>query len=273
MTYQNRLKTLSREYEDAYGFGLPCAIPDYRNADVGSWSVRTRPGGLGESYLAENCVDGPHHVLSREGEPWMSTAMLEIESHAWHLHCSAGNVLIAGLGMGMFLHAVAAKEEVKKVVVLEIDPDVIDLFKFSSDFDIWPHREKIVILNADALSPTTMDDVKTAFSGSRPDYLYVDIWPVFPAAEAPEDTRKLVEFHRPVAAGWWGQEVEYGLWTEAANTCVSVDSLEDFFRHHGVDVPVTQGYAGFCEQVVEIHLNSTPDPLSLNQSVEPGPFC
>lgn len=270
MTYQNRLKSLSNEYEDAYGFGLPWAIPEYRHADVGVWSLRPRPGGLNESYLAANCVDDSHHVLARDGEAWMSTSMLEIESHAWHLHCSTGNVLIAGLGMGMFLHAVAAKEEVKKVVVLEIDPDVIELFKITAGFDSWPHREKIAILNADALSPATMDDVRAAFSGNRPDYLYADIWPVFPAPEAPEDTRKLVEFHRPMAAGWWGQEVEYGLWAEAGNERVSAAGLKDFFRHHGIDVPVTEGYASFCVQVVEVQLNATQEAQASNEFASPG---
>lgn len=237
MKYQDHLKRLSQEYEHSYGFGLPWAIPDYQSADVGSCSLRSRPGGIYESYLAESCIEKPHDVFFRNGETWMSTSMLEIESHAWHLHCSKGNVLIAGLGMGMFLHAVAAKDDVENVVVLEIDPDVIELFKCSSGFEHWPHRDKITILNTDALSSNAVADVRSAFAGKRADYLYVDIWPVFPAVEAPEDTRNMVAIHDPVYAGWWGQEVEYGLWVEAGNRQIDSDDLAGFFRHHGIDAP------------------------------------
>jgi hypothetical protein len=263
VTYQNHLKNLSEEYEQSYGFGLPWAIPSYQSAEVGACSIRSRPGGMAESYMAENCIEKPHDVLFRNDETWMSTSMLEIESHAWHLHCSKGNVLIAGLGMGMFLHAVAAKDDVEKVVVLEIDPDVIALFKLSTGFEKWPHNNKITLLNTDALSPDTAGDVRSAFDGKRADYLYVDIWPVFPAVEAPEDTRKMAAIHDPVSAGWWGQEVEYGLWVEAGNRQIDGEDLAEFFKHQGISVPLTVGYVQFCADVVEVQFGLSPQAAAL----------
>lgn len=263
MTYQDHLKALSQEYEESYGFGLPWALPHYQSTVVGSWSLRSRPGGIYGSYLAECCVEKPHDVLCHNGDAWMSSSMLEIESHAWHLHCSKGNVLIAGLGMGMFLHAVAAKDDVENVVVLEIDPDVIELFKRSTGFEEWPHRDKITILNIDALSPNAAADVQSAFAGKRPDYLYVDIWPVFPAVEAPEDTRKMAAIHNPVSTGWWGQEVEYGLWVEAGNRQIDSDDLAAFFRHQGINVPLTVGYVQFCADVVEVQFDMSHKVMAL----------
>jgi hypothetical protein len=258
VTYQDYLRAVSEEFEQSYGFGLPWDIPQYHPSDVGSWSLRSRRGGVFDSYLAETCIEQPHDVLCHNGDAWMSTSMLEIESHAWHHHCSKGNVLIAGLGMGMFLHAVAAKQDVHKIVVLEIDPDVIALFKTSTDFDNWPHRDKIVILQTDALSPNSAAAVQAAFHGMRPDYLYVDIWPVFPAVEAPYDTRKMVAIHSPVSAGWWGQEVEYGLWVEAGNSQIDGEDLAAFFAHQGIDVFLTVGYASFCSDVFKAQFKSQP---------------
>lgn len=263
MTYQEHLKSLSLEYERTYGFGLPWAIPNYQPSDVGAWSLRSRRGGIYESYLAETCVEKPHDVLCHNGDAWMSTSMLEIESHAWHLHCSKGNVLIAGLGMGMFLHAVAAKPDVDHVVVLELDAEVIELFKKTTDFDNWPFRNKITIINSNALCPYASDTVKMAFSDERPDYLYVDIWPVFPAVEAPSDTRAMIAIHDPLSAGWWGQEVEYGLWIEAGNRQIDADDLQAFFAHQGLNVPLTTGYVKFCEDVIDAQFRPTSQVSTL----------
>jgi hypothetical protein len=263
VTYQDHLRRLSQEYEQSYGFGLPWAIPHYQPVDVGSWSLRSRPGGVYESYLAETCVENPHDVLCHNGDAWMSTSMLEIESHAWHLHCSKGNVLIAGLGMGMFLHAVAAKDDVEHVVVLEIDADVIELFKRSTCFDVWQHRDKITILNVDALSQEAALDVRSAFSGEGPDYLYADIWPVFPAIEAPADTRRMISIHNPVSAGWWGQEVEYGLWVDAGNRQIDGEDLASFFKHQGISVPLTVGYLKFCTDAYGAHFGPAPKVQAL----------
>jgi hypothetical protein len=252
--YQDHLKALSAEYEAAYGFGLPWCLPDYCPASVGPWTLSRKPAGTAQSYLAEHWVDQPHHLLCRRGEAWMTTSMLEIESHAWHFRCSHGNVLVAGLGMGMFLHAVAAKPDVERVVVIEIDPDVIELFKAATDFVKWPHRDKIVIVNLDALDGSAASTVSSAFHGRRPDYLYADIWPDFPAEAAPSQTRAMCALYRPVSAGWWGQEVEYGLWLDGDHRVASVEDLEEFFQRHEIPAIVTGGYVGFCQAAVEAQL-------------------
>lgn len=259
MRYQDHLKALSQDYERCYGFGLPHAIPDYSNAHAGPWTLKARPGGFYESYLAHTSVEQPHHVLSRDGDAWMSTSMLEIESHAWHLHCARGNVLIAGLGMGMYLHAVAAKPEVKRVVVLEIDADVIEIMKLATNFETWPHKDKINILHADALSDEHQKTVAGIFDGEGTDYLYADIWPVFPAVEAPEQTALMCDIHKPVSAGWWGQEVEFGLWKENHSSSSGLDGIAEFFKHHRVNAPVTNGYARFCDEVNSVQLAAQPE--------------
>jgi hypothetical protein len=130
------------------------------------------------------------------------------------------------------------------------------LFKRSTDFDAWPCRDKITILNVDALSPDAASGVRSAFAGKCTDYLYVDILPVFPAVEAPEDTRKIAAIHKPVSTGWWGQEAEYGLLVEAGNRLIDGDDLAAFFAHQGINVSPTIGYASFCSHVFEAQFKS-----------------
>ncbi|MCS4089355.1 hypothetical protein [Rhizobium sp. BK176] len=184
MKHQDHLKTLSDDYKRSYGFDLPWQIPDYAPVEQGDWSVRSRLGGLSGSYLAHQVVEPPHSVLFHGRDVWMSTALLEVESHAWHLQCAKGNLLVAGLGMGMYVHAASMKPEVKRIAVIERDPDVIALMKESTRFETWVHSDKVTMIEADAMASETEDMVAAAFNGERPDYLYADIWPVFPAPKA-----------------------------------------------------------------------------------------
>jgi hypothetical protein len=47
-----------------------------------------------------------------------------IEEHATFYH---GHVVVAGLGLGLIVHALAARPDVERVTVVEVEPDVITL--------------------------------------------------------------------------------------------------------------------------------------------------
>lgn len=64
----------------------------------------------------------------------MSDTPAEIRDHHSFIYESHGKVLIAGLGIGMVLNAVASKEKVEKVTVVEVSQDIIDL--------VWSHYKK-----------------------------------------------------------------------------------------------------------------------------------
>lgn len=254
MKHQDHLKSLSDDYKKSYGFELPWQIPDYAPVKRGDWSVRSRLGGLGGSYLAHHVVEPPHSVLFHGRDVWMSTGLMELESHAWHLHCANGNLMVAGLGMGMYLHAASMKPDVKRIVVVERDPDVIALMKESTGFESWVHRDKVTMIEGDAMASETGDLVAAAFNGERPDYLYADIWPVFPAPEAPAQTKTMVDLYRPRKAGWWGQEVEFGVWLDGRGA--SLDTLREFFDANGIDAPIHEGYLAFCEDTISVQLDN-----------------
>lgn len=72
--------------------------------------------------------------LRIDGDTWM----VDDPPHWWAMldHAShfSGNVLVAGLGLGLIVHALAARPEVKSVVVVEREHDVI-----SAVWDELPH--------------------------------------------------------------------------------------------------------------------------------------
>ena len=79
-----------------YGFGL-FPLPSYRPVELGDWRVRLHLPSRGDGYLATQALES-RAVLTRAGKVWMCTGLLEQESHAWHVHCARGTVVVAGLG-------------------------------------------------------------------------------------------------------------------------------------------------------------------------------
>lgn len=245
---QTSLADRSEEMEADYGFPLPLNIPVYRPAACGAWHIDVRRGGLSSSYVATHAVEHAHHVLSREGVPWMATSLLEIESHAWHLHQARGVVAVAGLGMGLFAHAAAAKPEVERIIVAEIDPDVIALV--TGSIDLSP---KIHIVCCDAASDDFGASIRARVGSRQVDYLFADIWPVYPEPEAPAWTAALAERLNPRQAGWWGQEAEMAVRANTEGLSLEADALTAALAELGVPCEATEGYTMFCRDVAAAH--------------------
>ncbi|HJW23454.1 MAG TPA: hypothetical protein VJ576_01040 [Rhodocyclaceae bacterium] len=233
----------------AYGFGL-FPLPAYRPARRGDWRVATHLPSIGDGYVSTAAVEA-RAVLSRGREVWMSTGLLEQESHAWHVHCARGVVVTAGLGLGMYAYAAAMKPEVDLVVAADISTDVIALMAEAAGFGHWPCRDKMRIVEADALGPAFPAAVAEATGGRPVDYFYADIWPAFPAAEAPAQTAEMVCALGPRAAGWWGQELSFAEHCRARHRPADEDGLRAYFTETGVPAPpFTAGYAAFCRDAM-----------------------
>jgi spermidine synthase len=83
-----------------------------------------------------------------------------------------GHVLISGLGIGMILRPLAAKDGVKSITVLELEQDVIDL--------VAPHYsdlDKLTIIAANAFEWVPDKQYDMAFH---------DIWPTYGASMLPD---------------------------------------------------------------------------------------
>lgn len=236
-----------RDMAALYGFGL-FPLPDYRPARVGPWRLERHRGSLAQGYVTRAVVEPVRFVLYCERVPWMSTGVLEQESHAWHVHRARGVVVVFGLGMGMYVHAVAAKPDVERVVVVDNAPEVLAVLRKATDFDAWPGREKITLIEADALNAATPDLVSDALEGHRPGLSL---------------RRHLADVSRPrragadggtgpgagaAEAGWWGQEVSYALWAYRNGG----GDLADYAAQIGVPLAPTDGYRAFCRDIAAI---------------------
>lgn len=241
----------SDELTASYGFGLPAVAVQYRPGSVGAWSIERRYGLITEGYIAREVINVDYHVLKKDGQIWMSSGLLELESHARHVDLARGTVLTAGLGMGMFALAAAAKPEVDRVVVVEIDEELIGMIRDGYLHSRPKLAAKIEIVQGDALDADMMRALSQRLG--RVDYLYADIWPDVPNPAAPAQTRSMVEAVDPAGAGWWGQELELTLFCAQAGILADQTAINSFGRFHGVPIPSSPGYAVMCQDVVEAH--------------------
>jgi hypothetical protein len=129
------------------------------------YALQGRPVPKGETFTR----------LMRGDTLVMSDTPAEQRDHYEFFYQAKGNVLIAGLGLGMILDAVAKKPEVKHITVVELSKDLIDL--------VGPtyterYGKKVLFIDADFM---TIEPPK----GMRYDAVWVDIWDTIDADNLP----------------------------------------------------------------------------------------
>ena len=110
---------------------------------------------------------GQYAQLRVNGTIMMSDTRMERHTNAEFTYKANGRVLVAGLGLGLILFAIADKPNVERIVVVEKSQDVIDLIgpTLRAKFD-----DRLEIICADIF------DWKPE-KGTRFDTIYFDIWP------------------------------------------------------------------------------------------------
>lgn len=111
-----------------------------------------------ESYLA----------ISYKDEVWMSITPNEINTMQPYIDKVKGNVLVLGLGLGYFPFMAAQKDDVRKITIVELDQNIIDIFK-DKLLPLFPHKEKINIIKGDALNYLKVNKVHY-------DFVFADLW-------------------------------------------------------------------------------------------------
>jgi hypothetical protein len=143
----------------------------YEDARNPLYNLRLVRDGL--SFM--RMYDGGYVRMHVRGELMMSDTVFERHTNSEFINAAKGNVLIAGLGIGMVLHNILDKPEVTRVTVVEINKDVITLVgaKFQ--------HEKLTIVNGNIFTFNTQE---------KYDAIYFDIWPTI-SQDNLEDMRKL----------------------------------------------------------------------------------
>ena len=126
---------------------------------------------------AAYCPAGTYACLRVNGRLMMSDTRMEHYTNYKVVREARGNVLIAGLGLGMILHPILAKKEVLSVTVIEKYADVIAL--------VGPtvKHNKLTIIERDIY------EWKPA-KGTKYDCIYFDVW-ADQSTDDLEDMRKL----------------------------------------------------------------------------------
>lgn len=145
----------------------------------GEWSVETffvdQKGAqlhnmrciINRQYSREIRV-GTYTKLKCNGHIVMTDTPAEMGDHSFFAYEVTGRVLVNGLGLGMIANAIAKKEEVIEILVIEKSEDVIKLVADSV-------HEKVKIIHADAFlfNPRKEGILK---AGEKFDYVWNDIW-------------------------------------------------------------------------------------------------
>ena len=226
--------------------------PAYTCGNYGDWSLRKKNHiSLEPGYFTGTASEPPGHYIMRDGEIWMSTSRLERESHAIHLKYARGNVVVCGVGMGMYLFNIAGKVDVEQIIAVDIDPNVIDMVQHATDFANWPGTEKVRFLCKDALELSAED-----LDFPNVDYLYVDIWPELGNPEALAETRMIQLAVNSRRVGWWGQEIDFIDWLSdhrSRDHIPVLADIEDFAAASSLPIEEqTASYLQGCRQASEV---------------------
>jgi spermidine synthase len=156
----------------SHGYGFPdmaTIIPEGKRgeAEVQHMIISSLQSQMSSYHGAMNYVEeGTYAKLLVGGKLVMTDTRHERITNREIVRRAHGRVLIGGLGLGMILVPILAKEAVEMVLVIEKSQDVIDL--------IWHHIEhsKLTVRQGDVF---TWDE--KYWRGRRFNCVYMDIWP------------------------------------------------------------------------------------------------
>lgn len=160
---------LTRHHERSSFYRMAQVIPEgaVGGAAISHFAITGKEflGFRRDDYISP----GTYARLTRGGGVWMSDTNLEQRTNLEAVRRATGDVLVAGLGIGLMVLPVLLKPEVRRVVVVELDPDVIDLVAQPLADAAGPDAWKLSVVEADifAWSPG---------QGQRFDLIWFDIW-------------------------------------------------------------------------------------------------
>lgn len=215
-------------------------LPKYRSMQKDNWRITYMGLGFDHGYFTDVWAVENMPILSRRSredngkwESWMSICPHELESQELCCRYSRGNVAIMGLGLGWVAINTALNPQVEKVIVVERDTEVMEIFRESGALDDVPGevQNKIVIVRADAFQwKPAADSI---------DFLYVDIWKNLVEPQTIEDVRRMQNNIKADKIYFWGQELFFFHEfhdSGAAEDGMNMDFLENIA--HRINLPL-----------------------------------
>ena len=150
------------------------------------------PGRPGREYIPP----GRYARLRIGGKLVMTDTAMERESNCAVVREARGDVLIAGLGLGMIVVPIARKPEVRSVTVIERSADAIALVMPPLGKYLDDTASKLIVVLADAF---TWRPAK----GAAWDTIYFDIWSNISTGNLREIVRLKRKFRQRIRLGGW----------------------------------------------------------------------
>lgn len=180
----------------------------------------------------------------RSGEAWdlmMSDTYMERVTQLEFFANAHGDVLIAGLGIGMILPPLCADPNVSSVTVVELNPDVIDLVESPVRRWVQQHHG----LEAARKLAVVQHDIYTYVppKGTKFDTIYFDVWPHRSTDNLPEMARLHRKFARYKRSrhhwmgSWYREELLRRKRVEDAEQRAILELLRSYELQHGHPVP------------------------------------
>lgn len=120
-------------------------------------------------FICDRPLRFPAIIEGNTKSCWMTVEPSEIESFKDFISEAKGNVCICGCGLGYVAYMLSIKEDVESVTVVEINPDVIEMFE-THILPQFKNKGKIRVVKADALEYLQNTNLSSF------DYVNVDIW-------------------------------------------------------------------------------------------------
>ena len=202
---------------------------------------------LGDRWQEANLIPGTYCKLTIGGELFMTDGPIEEATNRNFVEAAKGDVLIAGLGIGMVLPVLFDRRAVRSVTVIEKLSEVIEL--------VGPHYasyKRLAIEQGDAYRWQPTD-------GRRFDTIWLDIWPDINTDHIRPQIvmrRRYSEFLKP--GGWigvWGHNEAIGVMRfnrelRRANKLAAALSIG---RHHGLE---GEALRHFANETARKHIRS-----------------
>jgi hypothetical protein len=232
-------------------FSTDLFMPDYTPGTTGRWRMQSGGFVLDHGYHSGTCATFGMHVLLRNRDDnehtwdtWMSLSPHEIESQELGCRHAYGHTAVMGLGMGWAALNIALRPQVRRVSVIERDPEVIALFTRSGALASVPAEAaaKIHIVQADAM----------AWRPDTPvDFVHADIWRTLAEPQALDDVRRMQANVQAACIYFWGQELlihelaaqsaqegsDPDRWAEAVRLCIAERIALPLLSPAGLDYP------------------------------------
>ena len=136
---------------------------------------------------------------------WMSVTPNEIETMKEAVERAHGKVLAFGLGLGYFPYMVSEKSDVESVTIVEMNEEIIELFK-KHILPQFGNIDKVNVIQADAF-----DYARNYLPEGNYDFVYTDLW--HDVSDGADMYLEMKKFEKQ------NPDVEFMYWIEKSIVC------------------------------------------------------